>query len=100
MGNLGLILIAGLVTYGTRLAGFTLDPRHVPPLVGRFLHYVPVAVFAALIAPDLGIGTVELPARLIGVACAAVAVWWTKQLWAGLGIGMIAFWLVRALPIG
>lgn len=100
MNNLGLILLTGLATYGTRLAGFTLDQGRISPRFGRFLNYVPVAVFAALIAPDLGIGTVELPARLIGVAVAALAVWRTRQLWAGLIAGMIAFWLMRALPLG
>ncbi len=99
MGTLGLILIAGLVTYGTRLVGFTLDQRRLPPLFGRFLDYIPVAVFAALIAPDLGLGTAELPARLIGITVAALAVWRTRHLWAGLIAGMLAFWLMRALPL-
>jgi branched-subunit amino acid transport protein len=97
MGNLGIILAATLVTYGTRIAGFTLAQRQLPAIFGRLLTYVPVAVFAALIAPDLGLGTIEAPARLLGVVAAALAVWRTKQLWAGLAAGMLIFWLVRAL---
>ncbi|HEY8598983.1 MAG TPA: AzlD domain-containing protein [Thermomicrobiales bacterium] len=96
MGTIGLILAAALATYGTRIAGFTLAQRQLPGLFGRLLTYIPVAVFAALIAPDLGLGTSEAPARLLGVAAAALAVWRTRQLWAGLAAGMLIFWLARA----
>ena len=68
-----------------------------PPLFGRFLTYVPVAVFAALIAPDLGLGSADWLPRLLGVAAATLAVWRTRQLWAGLAAGMVVFWLVRAI---
>lgn len=97
MANLGLLLAAALVTYGTRIAGFQLSRRSVPPLFNRFLAYIPIAVFAALIAPDLGLANGQWPARLLGVAAAALAVWRTRQLWAGLAAGMVAFWLVRGL---
>ena len=97
MANLGLIVAAALATYGTRLAGFGLSRRTVPPLFNRFLTYVPVAVFAALIAPDLGLGGGQMVARLLGVAAASVAVWKTRQLWAGLAAGMVVFWVVRGM---
>jgi branched-subunit amino acid transport protein len=95
MANLGLIVAAALATYATRLAGFGLSRRTVPAGVNRFLTYVPVAVFAALIAPDLGLGSGQWAARLLGVAAASLAVWKTRQLWAGLAAGMVVFWLVR-----
>lgn len=97
MGDIGIILAAAFVTYGTRIAGFSLAQRQLPAIFGRLLTYVPVAIFAALIAPDLGLGTIEAPARLLGVAAAALAVWRTRQLWAGLGVGMLTFWLIRAV---
>jgi branched-subunit amino acid transport protein len=97
MANLGLIIAAALATYGTRLAGFGLSQRTIPPLFNRFLTYVPVAVFAALIAPDLGLGTGQWAARLLGVAGASVAAWKTRQLWAGLAVGMVVFWLARGI---
>lgn len=98
--HLGIILASALVTYGTRYVGFALDQRSFTPGFGRFLAYIPVAVFAALIAPDLGIGTTELPARLLGVVAASLAVWLTRQLWAGLAAGMIIFWLARSVVLG
>lgn len=96
IGTIGLILAAALVTYATRIAGFRLAQRQLPAVFGRLLTYIPVSIFAALIAPDLGLGTIEAPARLLGVAVAALAVWRTRQLWAGLAAGMLIFWLVRA----
>jgi branched-subunit amino acid transport protein len=97
MANLAGIVAAALATYGTRLAGFGLSQRAVPPALNRFLAYVPVAVFAALLAPDLGLASGQWPARLLGVAAASVAVWKTRQLWAGLAAGMAVYWMVRGI---
>jgi branched-subunit amino acid transport protein len=97
MANIGMIIAAALATYGTRLAGFGLSQRTIPPLVNRFLTYVPVAVFAALIAPELGLSNDQWPARLLGIAAASLAVWKSRQLWAGLVAGMVVFWLVRGI---
>ncbi len=97
MANLGVILAAALATYATRLAGFGLGGRELPPALGRFLAYVPVAVFAALIAPDLGRGDAQWAARGLGIVAAAVAAWRTRQLWAGLATGMAVYWLARSL---
>ena len=63
MANFGVILAAALVTYAARLAGFSLVDRELPPALGRFLAYVPIAVFAALVAPDLGLGDAQWAAR-------------------------------------
>lgn len=95
--NLWMILAAGLVTATLKVAGFGLGGRTVPPVLERFLTYVPVAVFAALIAPDLGIGGDEWPPRLLGVLIAGVAVWRTSQLWVGLTAGMAVYWILRGL---
>lgn len=94
MANFGFILAAAVVTYATRLAGFGLGERELPPALGRFLAYVPIAVFAALIAPDLGLGGSEWAPRGLGVVAAAVLGWRTRQLWAALIGGMAVFWLV------
>ncbi len=96
MGYLPLILAVALVTYATRLGGFRLGQRDLPPFIVRFLAYVPVAVFAALIAPDLGLGGPQLLPRLAGLALATVAILRSRQLWAGLIAGMAGFWLAQA----
>jgi branched-subunit amino acid transport protein len=99
MEKYALILTAGLITYATRLAGLLLGRFTVPPTIERFLAYVPVAVFAALITPDLGVGTKGLLPRLAGVIAAGLVVLRYRQLWAGLGVGMGVYWLMTGLPL-
>ena len=106
MGNLGLVLSVAAVTYATRVAGFSLGrwtgggARALPPTFDRFLTYVPIAAFAALIAPDLASGPGALGPRLLGVLAAALAVWRLEKLWAGLLLGMAAFWAAQFLLLG
>lgn len=97
MNHVGLILAGAAVTFGSRLAGFWIGDRAIPPVLDRFLQYVPAAVFAALITPDLSTGGGELVARLAGVVAAGVVVLRFRQLWAGLAGGMAVYWVVRAL---
>lgn len=100
MNHWAVILAAGAITYGTRLTGLLLGRHAVPDLLSRFLAYVPVAVFAALITPDLGVGTGELLPRIAGVVVAGIVVLRARQLWAGLAAGMVGYWLVRLLLPG
>ncbi len=106
LGNLGLVLGVATVTYATRVAGFGLSrltaggARAMPPGFDRFLTYVPVAAFAALIVPDLADGPGALGPRLLGVLAAALAVHRLGKLWAGLLLGMAAFWAAQFLALG
>jgi branched chain amino acid efflux pump len=90
------LTVAGMVavTYGSRLAGFSLR-RELPPFWVRFLHFVPIAVFAALVSPSLAGDQGESEIRLAAAVLAALAAWWTKQLWFALAVGMATFWLLR-----
>lgn len=99
METYAVILAAGLITYATRLAGLVLGRRTVPATLDRFLSYVPIAVFAALITPDLGVGTGQMLPRLAGVLAAGLVVLRYRQLWAGLGVGMAVYWLVTTLHL-
>jgi branched-subunit amino acid transport protein len=86
------------VTFGSRLAGLAL--RAEPgPFWQRFLHYVPIAVFAALVTPSLAGESGEGEIRLAAAAVAAVAAWRTKRLGIALAVGMATFWLLR-IPFG
>jgi branched-subunit amino acid transport protein len=89
------ILGMALVTYLPRLAGFILSGRHVSPFWLRFLRFVPLTVFAALIAPALLGSSNEGWVRLIAAALAGLVLWWFKSLWVGIVVGMIMFWLLR-----
>lgn len=90
--------VAGMlaVTFGSRYAGLALRTE-LPAFWVRFLHFVPIAVFAALVTPSLAGDRNEWQIRLVAAGLAAVAAWRTKQLWAAIAVGMIAFWLLRLI---
>lgn len=95
--RLGIILAVALLTYATRLAGFAIAGRALPLSVERFLAYVPVAAFAALLVPGVVTGDGETAPRLVASLAAAFAVRRLGTLWAGLSVGMAAYWAARAL---
>lgn len=95
MSQIAVILGVAAVTYAARISGFLVGDRAIPRLLDRFLQYVPAAVFAALITPDLAVGGGELAARLTGVVVAGIVVLRVRLLWAGLAAGMATYWLVR-----
>ncbi len=90
------LVVAGMlaVTFGSRFAGLAWRAS-LPPFWVRFLHFVPIAVFAALITPALEGERGEGEIRLAAAALAAFAAWRTKQLWVAIAAGMAAFWLLR-----
>lgn len=89
------ILLMALVTYLPRLAGLSLTGLTLPPFWTRFLRFVPIAVFAALVVPALP-SPGETPVRLVAAGVAALALWRFGSLWFGLLVGMMAFWGLRA----
>ena len=90
------ILLMAVVTYGPRLVGLSLSKVSLPPFWIRFLRFVPVAVFAALIVPALPKAG-ETPVRLIAAGVAALVLWRVRSLWLGLLVGMIVFWGLRTI---
>ena len=82
------------VTFGSRFAGLALRTE-LPDFWVRFLHFVPIAVFAALVAPSVEGPRGEWAIRLAAAVLAAAAAWRTKQLWVAIAVGMLAFWLLR-----
>ena len=91
------ILAMALVTYLPRLAGFALAGRRPSPFFLRFLRFIPITVFAALVVPALPGNAGELPIRLVTAAAASVTIWRYHNLWLGILVGMGAFWLLRLL---
>jgi branched-subunit amino acid transport protein len=96
----------GIVTYAIRLS-FVLLIGHmaVPPMLQRALRFVPPAVLAALIFPDLFLsgGTLILsPAnpRLLAGALAALIAWRSRNAILSIAAGMAALWLLQAALSG
>jgi branched-subunit amino acid transport protein len=82
------------VTFGARLAGLSLR-RRLPPFWVRFLHFVPIAVFAALVTPSLEGDLGEGELRLVAAVATGVAAWRFRNVGLALGIGLATFWLLR-----
>jgi branched-subunit amino acid transport protein len=96
------IVAIGLATFGFRLSFIYLFGRidDVPPRIRRPLTYVPPAVLAALVVPDLV--TVEstvtatlIDERLIAGVAAGVVAWRTENVFATIAAGMGVLWLLR-----
>ena len=90
------LALAGMVavTFGSRYAGLALRTE-LPAFWVRFLHFVPVSVFAALVTPSLEGGLGEGEIRLVGAVVTVLAAWRTKSLGISIDAGMVAFWLLR-----
>jgi branched-subunit amino acid transport protein len=98
------IIIGGmLVTYATRLSFIMLIPHErVPDIIKRALRYVPPAVLATLILPDLLLsnGSLQIDLqnyRLLAGLLAACIAWRTRNTWLAIGIGMGVLWLLSSL---
>lgn len=90
------LTVAGMlaVTFGSRYAGLALR-FELPDFWLRFLHFVPIAVFAALVTPSLEGGLGEGEIRVAGAVTAGLVAWRTANLGLAIAVGMIAFWLLR-----
>ncbi|MFO8115086.1 MAG: AzlD domain-containing protein [Halorubrum sp.] len=96
------ILLIGVATYGFRLSFIHLFGRidEVPDRVKRPLRYVPPAVLAALVLPDLmtlrpSVAATLLDERLIAGAVAGAVAWRTENVFATITVGMATLWLFR-----
>ena len=95
-----LVAVIAALTYATRYAGFALGRvggQSMPPALERFLNYVPIAAFAALVAPGVADGPGALPSRVIAIAVAVVVALRLNRLWAALIAGMAGFWIADFL---
>ena len=90
------LIVAGMVavTFGSRYAGLALRTE-LPDFWVRFLHFVPIAVFAALVTPSLQGGRGEGEIRIVAAAVVAAVAWRTRNLAIALGAGLVMFWLLR-----
>jgi branched-subunit amino acid transport protein len=93
-----IILGMALVTFTIRFSPIALLSRDLPPILARWLHYVPVAIFTALVVPGLlpprSEATVgpELWTGLVGLLVA----YRTRQVLPVILAGMATYWLLRA----
>jgi branched-subunit amino acid transport protein len=94
------ILGMALVTYATRVIMLLALRGEVTPWLQRWLGYVPVAVFTALILPPLLLSSGEqraltfgpaLPAGVVG----ALVAWRSGNVLLTIAAGLAVFWLMK-----
>jgi branched-subunit amino acid transport protein len=95
------ILVMALVTYATRVTMMLALRGEIAPWLRRWLGYVPVAVFTALILPPLllreGNGvkvlvfSAALPAGIVG----GLVAWRSGNVLLTILAGMATFWALR-----
>src|SRR5687768_15325298 len=92
-------IIAGmvLVTYLTRAPMLVLLRGDLSPWLARWLHYIPISVFTALVVPAFVMpeGTPTFGRELLIGVVAGLVAWRTRQLYAVIAAGMLVFWLSR-----
>ncbi len=97
------VLIAGLLTFGTRLSFILLLHRiQMPGWFMRGLRFVPMAVLSAIILPQLATrnSTVDLSfhnPQLFAGAIAILVAWRTKNVLLTILAGMGALLLLKAI---
>jgi branched-subunit amino acid transport protein len=101
MSRLWTFLGMAVVTYATRVTMIALLGKQLPPLVQRWLRYVPAAVLAALIAPAalMPQGRLEWGPHTPAVAVATIVAWRTRNVLATITVGMVVFYALRALGL-
>jgi branched-subunit amino acid transport protein len=102
--ELWMIILGGMaVTYLIRLSFFFfIPPDRLPEWFRRGLRYIPPAVLAALIVPDLLLldGTLHLSFanhRLVAGSIAALVGWRTGNTWLTIVSGLLTFGLLALL---
>ena len=86
------------VTFGSRLAGLMLRAP-LPPFWLRFLRFVPISVFAALIVPAIPGDQGESIIRILASLLAAFVAWRTRILWLTVLVGFGTFWVLKLIGI-
>lgn len=100
MSDLALVVTVAAITYATRLSFMLRSRPALGGRVGRFLEVFPLALFIAIAASGLAApgGTPEVSPALAAAAGGVFgAIIFRRNLWGVLGLGAVAFYVVRAL---
>ena len=96
-----IVCAGGAVTLLARASFIVLPPEiRVPEWLQRGLKYVAAAVLPALVLPDVlfrdvPTGEVINVFRVIAALLAILVAWKTRNIFATLGVGMVALWLLQ-----
>jgi branched-subunit amino acid transport protein len=93
--NVIYVLIAtAVLIYLCRFSGFTLTWLAASTRLARFLHFVPIAIFSALIVPSISSEPAFLGRKVIALIAAGVVIRRTRHFGLGIIVGLGLFWLL------
>lgn len=102
MNNIWLVMFfGGLITFGMRFSLIYLfGSFHIPKTMRKALHYVPPAVFSAIIFPELLLRNSVLDLsldnfRLLAGLVAILVAWYSKNILITILAGMLALFLLQ-----
>jgi branched-subunit amino acid transport protein len=102
--NIWLVIgITGLITFAIRLSFIVFfDKKDYPAALQRWLRYVPAAVFAAIIFPEVFVreGSIDISygnPRMIAGFLAALVAWRTKNVLLTILAGMVSLLIIQYL---
>ncbi|GJQ34291.1 MAG: hypothetical protein JETCAE01_03010 [Anaerolineaceae bacterium] len=106
MKDIWFVMFAGgLITFGMRFSLIYLFGKFdIPDTMRRALHYVPPAVFSAIIIPELLLSndTLDLSfanTRLLAGVLAIVTAWYSRNTLITILVGMAALFLLQWLGL-
>lgn len=106
MKDIWFVMFAGgLITFGMRFSLIYLFGKFdIPDTMRRALHYVPPAVFSAIIIPELLLSndTLDLSfanTRLLAGVLAIVTAWYSRNTLLTILVGMAALFLLQWLGL-
>jgi branched-subunit amino acid transport protein len=97
------MLIGGLITFGTRFSLiFLFGKFNIPETMRQALHYVPPAVLSAIVFPELLYRSDQLDislgnTRLLAGIVAILVAWYSKNTLLTILAGMIALFALQVL---
>lgn len=98
----GLIVACGLLTFATRFLPLTrLLPKQLPPLIGRAMRYVPIAVLTPIIIHGVFLPDGDLSfsdnMRIYAALIALIATLMTGRVVVTIIAGMLSLWGLEIL---
>lgn len=96
------IIFVGILTFFSRFSFIAFSEKlQIHPQIYRTFKYIPIAVLAAIIAPEIvrssNIYNIISEPRLIAGAIAIVVAWRTKNVILTITVGMLILYLIQYL---
>ena len=87
------VIVTGLI-FVWRFAGLTLKVPHTSPFWERFLSYIPISIFAALVVSALYTSSELLNLKIVALVVAGGVAWRTRQFGLGVVTGLAVLWIL------